>query len=273
MNKLFGRFIILITIVFSLLIFAGAVNIHVSIDNSPLASDVSPQLIGSVTYIPLKAFSQALNNCTISWNQNTRIAMVTGVGMTMQVTAGEKYLNANERYLYLGQPAIIQNGRVLVPIRAVAKAFNATVNWDAKTRTAHVKRGDGTISSGQSFYKENDVYWLSRIIHAESQGEPLDGMIAVGNVILNRVKSPQFPNNIYDVIFDTHFGVQFTPTSNKTIYNTPSATSIIAAKIALEGYQVVPGALYFLNEAKATSLWIKENCQFVMAIGHHDFYR
>jgi N-acetylmuramoyl-L-alanine amidase len=128
------------------------------------------------------------------------------------------------------------------------------------------------LSPGSSVYNEDELYWLSRIISAESKGEPFLGQIAVGNVVLNRVDSGVFPETVHDVIFDKEFGVQFTPIANKTIYNDPSETSVAAAKICLEGTSLTDKALYFLNLKTAESSWIVQNRGYVMTIGNHSFY-
>lgn len=127
------------------------------------------------------------------------------------------------------------------------------------------------ISRGTN--REDDLYWLSRIIHAESQGEPYEGKVAVGNVILNRVKSSDFPNTVYGVVFDKQFGyTQFSPVIDGSIYNTPNADSINAAKAVLNGERPVGDALYFLNPRKATNFWIVQNRKIFTTIGDHDFY-
>jgi N-acetylmuramoyl-L-alanine amidase len=92
----------------------------------------------------------------------------------------------------------------------------------------------------------------------------------VGNVILNRVASPSFPNTIYDVIFDKKFGVQFTPAYSGSIYCKPSADSVIAAKIALEGYNTASGSLFF--SSSSVSCWASKNRPYVTQIGNHRFY-
>ncbi|NLW27732.1 MAG: cell wall hydrolase [Hungateiclostridium saccincola] len=118
------------------------------------------------------------------------------------------------------------------------------------------------------------VYWLSRIIHAEAQSEPYEGKVAVGNVVLNRVKSPGFPNTIYGVIFEYYKGIpQFTPVANGTIYNTPSKSSIQAAKDSLNGARPVGDSLYFFNPSKSAGTWIVKNRQYYKRIGNHVFYR
>lgn len=123
-------------------------------------------------------------------------------------------------------------------------------------------------------YNSNDVYWLSRIIEAEARGESYKGKVAVGNVILNRVKSKDFPNTIYNVIFE-YFGniPQFSPVQEGTIYNNPSKESINAAKDAINGYKPVGDATYFFNPNKAAGSWIVKNKSYVSTIGGHAFYR
>ena len=121
--------------------------------------------------------------------------------------------------------------------------------------------------------RDEDIYWLSRIIHAEAQGEPYIGKVAVGNVILNRVKNINFPDTIHGVIFDKQGGyIQFSPVIDGEIYNNPGQDSIKAAKEALNGSRPVGEALYFLNPRKATNFWIVENRRFMKSIGDHDFY-
>ena len=74
-----------------------------------------------------------------------------------------------------------------------------------------------SITTETQNYSEDDLYWLSRIIEAESKGEPMEGKIAVGNVIINRRESPDFPDSIYEVIFEKTSGkYQFTPVKNNT---------------------------------------------------------
>lgn len=125
----------------------------------------------------------------------------------------------------------------------------------------------------QKNYTENDLYWLSRIIHAEAAGEPYLGQVAVGNVVLNRVASNQFPNSVYGVIFDYHYHIpQFSPVQNGAIYQVPSKISIQAAKEALEGRWVVGSSTYFFNPDKAKGLWIVNHKNYVTRIGEHVFY-
>ena len=94
----------------------------------------------------------------------------------------------------------------------------------------------------------------------------------MGNVVLNRVDSEEFPDTIYGVIFDTKNGVQFSPTVDGAINLTAGAESVLAAKLCLEDTRLSDTILYFLNQKMATSFWIVDNCTYVVSIGSHDFY-
>lgn len=124
---------------------------------------------------------------------------------------------------------------------------------------------------GTSDY-ETDLYWLSRLVEAEAEGESYKGKIAVANCVLNRVASPDYPNTVKGVIFDTKYGVQYTPTANGRIYNTPSTDSINAAKDALSGVNVVGKSMFFYNPKKSTSNWIAANRKYYTTIGNHKFH-
>ena len=196
-------------------------------------------------------------------------------GTNLEVIAreGDLYIIANGRYFYTGSEVMLYDGEMYVPIRPLTKALNSTVEWSVEDNKFYVYSGDTTtLKNSNEVYNPDDIYWLSRIISAEARGESMKGKIAVGNVILNRVRSKDFPNTIYDVIFDRKFGVQFTPTANGAIYNTPTNDSVIAAKICYEGYSLSSSILYFLNPKYATSSWIQNNKTYVFTIGNHDFY-
>ena len=161
---------------------------------------------------------------------------------------------------------ISQSGTTMVPLRAVAELLGAKVTFTSWSAPVKVTTGE----SGS--YSQEDLYWLSRIISAESQGEPLAGQIAVGNVVLNRVAHSDFPSTVKDVIFDTKHGVQFTPVANGAIYWEPTAQSVKAAQMALEGSNTVGKSLYFFNPSLSQGTWIVQNRTYHSTIGNHRFY-
>ena len=245
--------------------------VNVTLDGKPILKGQAV-IINSVTYVPLRSFSELMGADKITWNAKSNTASVTKGSMTMYVTSGALYISANDRYFFTVEKILNVSGRLYVPIRAIAEPFCASVGWDASSRTVEVRTSGKAFVDGKNFYNSDDVYWLSRIISAEASGESLEGKIAVGSVVLNRKESRQYPNTIYGVIFDRKGGTQFTPVASGTIYKTPTQESIIAAKICLEGYNTDEAILFFMNPRIATSNWISKNRPYAFTIGNHAFY-
>lgn len=148
---------------------------------------------------------------------------------------------------------------------------SATAATTAAKTTAAATTSRGTSSREQM---STDLYWLSRIINAEAEAEPYKGKVAVGNVIINRVNSSEFPDTVKGVIFEYYQGIpQFSPVADGTIYNEPNAESIAAAKEALNGTRPVGDCTYFFNPAKSAGTWIVKNKTYVTKIGNHVFYK
>ncbi len=230
-------------------------------------------LIYETTYIPLRAFTDALTDANIRYNAKDREATVEDAGLSMVVRDGSHVIYANGRALYSFTPAVVMSdGKMYLPIRIAAKVMGVSVSWNDKTRSVSILGEAEYLVSGDHYYNKDSLYWLSRIISAESRGESLLGQIAVGNVVLNRMRSPLYPNTIYGVIFDRLYGVQFSPVLDGSIYQTPYEASVTAAKICLEGYSVSSEILFFLEPRISTSLWIPNNRTYCFTIGNHDFY-
>jgi len=264
-------FALLLIAVFLLQTPAAASNVSVHVDGRRLWG---AYITVDTTMVPLRRFCESISpDCSVSWNSRTRTAYVSAEGLSITARCGAEYITANGRYIYVGRNSVISEAGVfMLPVRALAKAFDANVGWNGSKRSVSVTPGSGAIKSGDEFYDADAVFWLARIISAEAQGESLRGQIAVGNVVMNRVASPDYPNTIYKVIFDRQGGVQFTPVANGTIYDEPAAISVIAAKLVLDGADVAGECMYFLNYELSTSFWITENCSYVMTIGNHSFY-
>lgn len=248
-----------------------AAPVRVTLDGRTIL-DGQAAILSSVTYVPLRAFSELLGADSVSWNSRTSVATVTKGKTVLHISDGGYYVEANGRYFYTPQPVRNIGNRLFVPIRPLAAAFCLELFWDGATRTVSLSSTGASLKSGSLFYDSGELYWLSRIISAEAGGESLYGQIAVGNVVLNRVASPQYPNTIYGVIFDRVGGVQFTPVAIGTIYREPTEAALLAAKICLEGYSISPRILFFMNPRIATSNWISQNRPYAFTIGNHQFY-
>lgn len=222
----------------------------------------------NITYVSLMNAALALRPDAAIGTEGDHV-VVTAEGLTIRARVGGQYIEANGRCLYVLHGVIVQNGRVLVPVRTIAQAMGGWVGWNADTGEVEVHSGTGAIESGESFYDSDALYWLSHIINAESGNQSLDGKLAVGTVIMNRVDSPRFPNTIYDVINAPN---QFTPASSGSIHREPNAESVAAAKLVLEGVRVGGSSLYFVNPNTSPNSWAQRNRPYVTTIGAHAFF-
>lgn len=125
----------------------------------------------------------------------------------------------------------------------------------------------GLSSSSSGKYSSSDLYLLAKCVYAEARGESYTGQVAVAAVILNRVKSPSFPNTISGVIYQPW---AFTAVQDGQIKLEPNQTAYNAAKDALNGWDPTYGCLYYYNPATATSKWIWSR-KPVVTIGRHVF--
>lgn len=122
-------------------------------------------------------------------------------------------------------------------------------------------------SSSTSTSNSSNVNLLARLIYGEARGESYTGQVAVGAVVLNRVKSSSFPNTIAGVIYQSG---AFDVVSDGQINLTPNQTAINAARDALNGWDPSYGALYYFNPNTATNKWIWSRPHTV-TIGNHRF--
>lgn len=136
-----------------------------------------------------------------------------------------------------------------------------------KTLAAMGISSGSSSSATASGYSNSDVYLLARLIHSEARGESYTGQVAVGAVVLNRVKSASFPNTISGVVYQKN---AFTAVSDGQINLAPDETSIRAAKDAMNGWDPSCGAIYYYNPKISTSKWILSR-KVVVTIGNHIF--
>jgi len=137
----------------------------------------------------------------------------------------------------------------------------------AKTAAAMGVTLSATTAASGGNYSSGDSYLLAKCIYAEARGEPYTGQVAVGAVILNRVRSSKFPNSISGVIYQPY---AFTCVADGQINLTPDANAKKAAQDALNGWDPTNGCLYYYNPATATSSWIWSRT-VMLSIGKHNF--
>jgi N-acetylmuramoyl-L-alanine amidase len=220
-----------------------------------------------VTYVRLADLLEEMGGWETQWDHTSRTAWAETDLFTLDVPAQRSYVLADGFSFDTGGRSLLREGRTYVPLRSVANLLGARVDfvdWDTPVRVLDI----GTASC-----TEEDFYWLCRIISAESKGESLLGQIAVGNVILNRVASEEFPDTVKGVVFDRKNGVQFEPVSNRTIYDEPTEQSVLAARLVLAGVDAAGESLYFFNPALSKGQWVRANRTYDSTIGCHRFYQ
>ncbi len=280
---------ILLTVLLSSLLCtlpaSAATAVRVTVNGQAVTSGRA-RIVDSTTYVPFRAFAnEVIKSSSVSWTASTRTATMRSDTATVTAAVGKSGLTKNGTRIPSSAKNLLIGGTLYVPVRPMATALGYAVKWDGRTYTAILTKtgsssgGSGSTNTpsapstgGSSAYSEADLYWLSRIIEAESGGEPYKGKLAVGTVVMNRVKSRSYPNTVYGVIFDRRNGVQFTPAATGSIYKTPSADSVKAAKEVLNGYRIGGNIQYFLNPRLASDRWFRNNLTYVCTIGSHVFY-
>ena len=118
-------------------------------------------------------------------------------------------------------------------------------------------------------FSRNDLELLARLVHAEAQGEPYQGKVAVAAVVFNRMDSPLFPATLRGVIYQPY---QFEPVQNGRISGGYTASDMRAVNEALAGADPTRGALFFYNPGKVSHSWMAAR-QVLVVIGQHVFSR
>lgn len=181
--------------------------------------------------------------------------------------------------------------QVLLAAKEVGAAMSAEAVMAAESRAAVLEEVQPKVSAQKEQaaieaekqakkdaavipYDDYDLECLQRIVQAEAGGEDAEGKLLVADVIVNRVKSSEFPNNLYDVIYQHG---QFQPVSSGVIDQVaPTEETIEMVDRALAGEDHSQGALYFMNREEATRMnakWFDHKLTYVMSHGGHEFYR
>jgi N-acetylmuramoyl-L-alanine amidase len=237
---------------------APASQVPVYVDGEELET-AAAVVDNGVTYVSLYFTTLALRSGSLLRPDG----MMEGEDFLLAAWPGQAYLACNGRFLYV--PGLVRSHpetyETLVPVRTLATALGAAVEW--KDGGVHFTTGGPALESGDTFYNAQDVDLIARVVQHESGNQPLAGKIGVANVILNRVKFPQFPNTVPEVLAQKN---QFTGATNAT----PKAEAVIAAKLALEGANTVGNACWFNGVGK--SFWASQHKSLIVTIGNHSFY-
>ncbi len=169
---------------------------------------------------------------------------------------------------YTGAVDGIFGSKTLAAVKYFQRKNGLVVDGIVGAKTfAALGMSSGTSSGTTSSYSDSDLMLLARLIYGEARGESYVGQVAVGAVVMNRIKSSSFPNTMSGVIYQRY---AFTAVDDGQINLTPDATAKKAAQDAMNGWDPTYGAIYYYNPATATSSWIFSRTTTV-TIGNHVF--
>ena len=154
-------------------------------------------------------------------------------------------------------------------VRSFQKKNGLTVDGIAGTKTLNAMGIYSSSSGGSASASPNEanIELLARVINGEARGEPYEGQVAVGAVVLNGVDHPSFPNSISGVVYQKG---AFTAVDDGQINAEMYASSHRAARDALNGWDPTGGAIYYYNPKTATNKWIRTR-EVICTIGEHVF--
>ncbi len=172
---------------------------------------------------------------------------------------------------YTGSVDGIYGSQTVAAVKKFQSKNGLTVDGIAGKNTLNAmgitSSSSGSSSGSSSTSNSTDLNLLARLIYGEARGESYTGQVAVGAVVLNRVRSSKFPNTISGVIYQSG---AFDAVKDGQINMAPDSTAKKAAQDALNGWDPSYGALYYFNPNTATSAWIWSR-PLTVVIGNHRF--
>ncbi len=169
---------------------------------------------------------------------------------------------------YNGSVDGIYGSQTVTAVKKFQQKNGLTVDGIAGTKTLNAMGiTSNSSSSGSSSNNSSNVNLLARLIYGEARGETYTGQVAVGAVVLNRVKSSKFPNSVSSVIYQSG---AFDAVSDGQINMNPDSTARKAAQDAMNGWDPSYGAIYYFNPSTATNKWIWSR-PMTVTIGKHRF--
>lgn len=168
---------------------------------------------------------------------------------------------------YSGNVDGIYGTQTVNAVKYFQRKNGLTADGIAGQATLNAMGISSSSQAGSSSSNSSNVNLLARLIYGEARGEPYSGQVAVGAVVLNRVKSSSFPNSISGVIYQSG---AFNVVSDGQINLTPNSTAKKAAQDALNGWDPSYGAIYYFNPSTATNKWVWSR-PMTVTIGKHRF--
>ena len=185
---------------------------------------------GDTVYVALRPLCHWAG-LEMSWTGDAEHLSLELDGLRVECRVGDQYYVADGRYIYAPDNWFVRENELYLPRYALCKLLNLRDELRDGALLLDGSRLE-VLRGGKDYYDLNfpmeDVYWLSHIIGSEAGIEPMEGKIGVGNVVMNRVKSAEFPDTVFGVVYDYEHTIQFEPVSRGTIHDDPKPEDIIA---------------------------------------------
>lgn len=223
--------------------------------------------------IMLLIFATVMSACIITVSEYSKANESTEV-LSKLGSRGEEVRKIQKKLknwgYYTGSVDGIYGTQTQNAVKYFQRKNGLTVDGIAGKRTlAAMGISSSSSSSGSGSFSSNDVYLLAKVIGAEARGESYTGQVAVGAVVLNRVKHSSFPDTISGVVYQSG---AFSCVTDSNWNTTPNDTAKKAAQDAINGWDPSGGAIYYYNPAKTSNRWIRSR-PVIVTIGRHVFCR
>lgn len=261
--------------------------------NGRQISQMTLMNVNGVPYCTVKYFFESvLASAQVYWannGSNVKGTTACGESLTLLAQPGSQTMYVNGQSIYIPNGIKILNGYTMAPIEQLANVFaGSQVGYDWNLNVYVVTTGaylsgsasagaaqataaqavQTTVTAGSGYYDPQALDLIARVINAEAGSMSMEGKVSVGNVIMNRVASSEFPNTVYGVLYQPN---QFTVVNYASFQRTPSAESIAAAKQAMDGVNYVPGAMFY--NVHGLNTWASRNRPYLTTFAGHDFYK
>ena len=225
--------------------------ITIKINGTPIFTDTNPYIKQNRTFVPVRFVAESFN-MAVEWLPEEKKIVLTDEEhmIEMWIDSNRLIVNGEETLMDVNVEGF--SGRAMVPVRYLAEIKGFEVRFDDYTYSVEMNREGFAVHDSNILnrpYTDEDIIWLARITYVEGRNLSLKGKLAIANVVLNRTRNPNFPDTVYDVIFDSRYSKQFPPAHKPGFTELkPDSSSVIAAKMALEGVNNIDKCLYFNNK-------------------------
>lgn len=252
LKKTIGLIVIFIMVLSASCVFAEVDdNVSVRINGELIESNDKNYIVNDRVFVLARDVAESLG-AIVEWQNATKEVTMRLDNQIISFNIDSFTADVDGEIKVMDTMPFLKNERTYVPVRFLSENLGFSVQWDGIDRIVDISSDDTLISRSdldvQHSYTKEDLLWLSRIVQVETGGSTIDMKLAVANVVLNRVASNIFPNNIHDVIFEIDVYIQFPPAHRESFVTLiPSELSIEAARRAFEGENNISDCLYFNN--------------------------